>query len=348
VTSVDTFKPLLAKLADGATLSEEDAEVFFAACLRGEASPAQVASAVTAMRMRGETVGEITACARVMRRTAVHLDYPYEVVDTCGTGGDGLHTYNISTAAALVAAGAGLKVAKHGTRALSSRSGSSDVLAALGVNIEAGAEAQRRCLDEANVCFMFAPAHHGAMRHVLPVRADLGFRTIFNLLGPLSNPAGAKRQVLGVAEPRRLEPLARVLGALGAERAWVVHGEGLDEMTTTGVNQVAEWRAPQGKGGEEMGGVRLFNISPEAVGLPRSGLDDLRGGDPAENAQAVRDLLGGKPGAYRDVVALNAAAALLIADKVETLREGVETAFAAIDDGRANGALARLVELSHA
>ena len=342
MSTVDTFKPLLSRLADGGTLSEDDAEVFFAACLRGEASPAQVASAVTAMRMRGETVGEITACARVMRRTAVHLEHPYEVIDTCGTGGDGLHTYNISTAAAIVAAGGGLKVAKHGTRALSSRSGSSDVLAALGVNIEAGADAQRRCLDQAGVCFMFAPAHHGAMRHVMPVRADLGFRTIFNLLGPLSNPAGAKRQVLGVAEPRRLEPLARVLGALGAERAWVVHGEGLDEMTTTGVNHVAEWRA-----GEEMGGVRLFNISPEAVGLPRAGLDDLRGGDPAENAAALRDLLNGRPGAYRDVVCLNAAAAFLVADAVETLREGFERASAAIDDGRALAALDKLVELSN-
>jgi len=342
VTSPDTFKPLLARLADGGTLSEDDAEVFFAACLRGEASPAQVASAVTAMRMRGETLGEITACARVMRRTAVHLDHPYAVIDTCGTGGDGLHTYNISTAAAIVAAGAGLKVAKHGTRALSSRSGSSDVLAALGVNIEADAEAQRRCLDQAGVCFLFAPAHHGAMRHVLPVRADLGFRTIFNLLGPLSNPAGARRQVLGVAEPRRVEQLARVLGALGAERAWVVHGDGMDEMTTTGVNQVAEWR-----GDGEMGGIRLFNISPEAVGLKRSGLDDLRGGDPTENAEALRDLLNGKTGAYRDVVCLNAAAALLVAETVETLREGWETAAAAIDDGRAQGALNALVRLSN-
>ena len=229
------------------------------------------------MRMRGETVGEITACARAMRRSAVMLEHEFEVIDTCGTGGDGLHTFNISTAAAIVAAGGGLKVAKHGTRALSSRSGSSDVLGALGVNIEAGQDLQRRALDEAGICFLYAPAHHGAMRHVMPVRADLGFRTVFNLLGPLSNPAGAKRQVLGVAEPRRLEPLARVLGALGSDRAWVVHGDGLDEMTTTGVNQVAEWRD---------GGIRLFNITPEAVGLPRAGLGDLRGGDPAENAVA--------------------------------------------------------------
>lgn len=342
MSAVDSFKPLLARLADGATLSEEDAEVFFTACLRGEATPAQVASAITAMRMRGETVGEITACARVMRRTAVHLEHPYAVIDTCGTGGDGLHTYNISTAAAIVGAAAGLKVAKHGAKAFSSRSGSSDVLTALGVHIAAEADVQRRCLDEVGVCFLFAPAHHGAMRHVAPVRSELGFRNIFNLLGPLSNPAGARRQVLGVAEPRRLEPLARVLGALGAERAWVVHGEGMDEMTTTGVNQVAEWR-----GDGEMGGIRLFNISPEAVGLKRSGLDDLRGGDPSENAQAIRDLLNGKAGAYRDVVCLNAAAALLVAEKVETLRDGWEAAAAAIDDGRALKTLQGLVALSN-
>ena len=335
---VDVFKPILSKLADGQTMSEEDAEVFFAACLRGEPSPAQIAAAVTAMRMRGETVGEITACARAMRRSAVMLEHDFPVIDTCGTGGDGLHTYNISTAAALVAAGGGLKVAKHGTRALSSRSGSSDVLAALGVNIEAGQAQQKKALEEAGICFLYAPAHHGAMRHVMPVRADLGFRTVFNLLGPLSNPAGAKRQVLGVAEPRRLEPLARVLGALGAERAWVVHGEGLDEMTVTGTNQVAEWRD---------GGIRLFNITPEAVGLPRAGLDALRGGDPAENAQALRDLLKGKPGAYRDVALLNAAAAFLVAEAVETLHEGVELAAAAIDAGRALAALDKLIAITN-
>jgi anthranilate phosphoribosyltransferase len=333
----DVFKPLLSKLADGQTLSEEDAELFFAACLRGEPSPAQIAAAVTAMRLRGETVGEITACARAMRRSAVMLEHDFEVIDTCGTGGDGLHTYNISTAAAIVAAGGGLKVAKHGTRALSSRSGSSDVLAALGVNIEADQTAQKRALAEAGICFLYAPAHHGAMRHVMPVRADLGFRTIFNLLGPLSNPAGAKRQVLGVAEPRRLEPLARVLGALGAERAWVVHGDGMDEMTTTGVNQVAEWRD---------GGIRLFNIAPEAVGLPRAGLDDLRGGDPHENAEALRALLNGERSAYRDVVLLNAAAAFLVAERVETLHEGIERAAWSIDEGRALSALETLIAIT--
>jgi len=335
----DAFKPLLAKLADGATLTEEDATDFFAACLRGEPTPAQIAAAVTAMRLRGETVGEITASARAMRAAAVSLEHPYEVIDTCGTGGDGLQTLNISTAAALVAAGAGAKVAKHGNRAMSSRSGSSDALAALGVNVAASLEQSRRALDEANICFLFAPAHHGAMRHVTPIRQELGFRTIFNLIGPLSNPAGAQRQVLGVYDSRWVEPLARVLGALGSRRAWVVHGQGLDELTTTGSSQVAEWR--------EGGGVRLFNITPEAVGLPRASLADLQGGDPEVNAQAIRDLLGGRQGAYRDVVLLNTAAALLVSDKVETLREGAEMAAAAIDDGRAQTALERLVRASN-
>jgi len=336
---MDLFKPLLAKLANGETLNEADAEIFFSACLRGEPTAAQIAAAVTAMRLRGETVGEITACARAMRRSAVVLEHSFDVVDTCGTGGDGHHTYNISTAAAIVAAGGGLKVAKHGTKAISSKSGSSDVLSALGVNITAPADAQRRALDEAGLCFLYAPAHHGAMRHVMPIRTELGFRTVFNLLGPLSNPAGARRQVLGVAELRRLEPLARVLGALGAERAWVVHGQGLDELTTTGANEVAEWRD---------GGVRLFHIAPEAVGLPRGQLDDLRGGDAAHNAAALRRLLEGESGTYRDVVLLNAAAAFLVADAVETLREGVDRAAASLDTGKAKGALERLIVISMA
>jgi anthranilate phosphoribosyltransferase len=305
--------------------------------LRGEASPAQLAAAVTAMRLRGETVGEITAFARAMRREALTLDHDYEVIDVCGTGGDGAHTLNISTAVGFVVAGAGIKVAKHGTRAISSRSGSADVLTALGVDVAAGAERQLRALDEANICFMFAPAHHGAMRYVMPVREDLGFRTVFNFLGPLSNPAGAQRQVLGVFDIRWVEPLARVLGALGATRAWVVHGGGLDELTTTGASEVAEWRN---------GGVRLFKITPEAVGLPRAAPADLRGGDPADNAAALRALLAGKTGPYRDIVLLNAAAAFLVAERVETLREGVALAAAAIDEGRAAAALDRLVEIT--
>jgi len=334
----DEFKPLLARLADGATLIGEDADAFFSACLRGEPSPAQIAAAVTAMRLRGETVGEITACARALRREAMILDHPYDVVDVCGTGGDSAHTLNISTATAFVAAGGGLKVAKHGARAVSSKSGSSDVLAALGVNIAASPDQERRALDEAGVCFLFAPAHHRAMRHVMPIREELGFRTVFNILGPLCNPAGARRQVMGVYDARWVEPLARVLGALGAVRAWVVHGDGLDELTTTGATQVAEWR-------ENF--VRLFTITPEAVGLPRAALADLRGGEPSHNAQALRDLLAGAGGPYRDIVLLNAAAAFLVAEKAETLREGVELAAGAIDSGAAATALERLIAITN-
>ncbi|TAL35767.1 MAG: anthranilate phosphoribosyltransferase [Phenylobacterium sp.] len=331
------FKPLLMRLADGGTLSEEDAGDFFAACLRGEPTPAQVGAALTAMRMRGETMGEITACARAMRKAAIHIEPPFPTIDVCGTGGDGQHTYNISTAVGFVAAGGGLKVAKHGNRALSSKSGAADVLSELGVAIDAGPERQLKALDEAGICFLFAQAHHGAMRHVSPIRSELGFRTIFNLLGPLTNPAGAQRQVVGVFAERWVAPLAQVLGALGSERAWVVHGGGMDEMTTTGETSVAEYREGQ---------VRLFTVTPEAVGLPRAGLADLTGGTPAENAVALRDLLKGKPGPYRDIVLLNAAAAFLVGDKVETLREGVELAARVVDDGRAQAALDKLVQIA--
>ncbi len=330
----DAFKPLLAKLADGSTLNDADAESFFDACLRGEPTPAQVAAAVTAIRLRGETVGEIAACARAMRKAAVHLEHPYEVIDVCGTGGDGLHTLNISTAVGFVAAGGGLKVAKHGNRAITSKSGTADVLAALGVNLEATLDQQRAALDQAGICFMFAQAHHGAMRHVSPIRQQLGFRTIFNLLGPLSNPAGAKRQIVGVPSPRFVEPIAQALGQLGATRAWSVHGSGLDELTTTGETEVAEWRD---------GYVRLFKITPEAVGLPRAALADITGGAPAHNAQALLALLEGEKGAYRDIVMLNAAAAFLVADTVETLRDGIELAAQVLDQGKAKQALDTLI-----
>ena len=335
----DGFKPLLAKLVDGRILSADEAHAFFAACLRGEPTPAQVAAAVTALRIRGETVEEIAAFATAMREAARTLDHPYDAIDTCGTGGDGQHTFNISTAAALVLAGAGLKVAKHGNRAMSSKSGSSDVLSVLGVNLQAGPEQQRRSLDEAGIAFLFAPAYHGAMRHVGPVRAEIGFRTVFNLLGPLSNPAGARRQVMGVYDPRLLEPLAEVLGRLGATRAWTVHGQGLDELTTTGETEVAEWKD---------GAVRRFTVTPEEAGLPRADLDDLRGGDAGENAVALRALLDGATGAYRDIVLLNAAAALVVADRAADLAEGAAQAAAVIDDGRAAKALADLVEATNA
>ena len=332
------FKPLLAKLVDGRILSADEAHAFFAACLRGEPTPAQVAAAVTALRIRGETVEEIAAFATAMREAARTLDHPYDAIDTCGTGGDGQHTFNISTAAALVLAGAGLKVAKHGNRAMSSKSGSSDVLSVLGVNLQATPDQQRRSLDEAGIAFLFAPAYHGAMRHVGPVRAEIGFRTVFNLLGPLSNPAGAKRQVMGVYDPRLLEPLAEVLGRLGATRAWTVHGQGLDELTTTGETEVAEWKD---------GAVRRFTVTPEDAGLPRASLDALRGGDAEENAAALRALLDGAKGAYRDIVLLNAAAALVVADRAADLAEGAALAAAVIDDGRAAKALADLVEATN-
>lgn len=332
-----SFKPLLAKLVDGRTLTSEEAGDFFAACLRGEPTPAQVAAAVTALRIRGETVDEIAAFAQAMRNAAITLDHPYDVIDTCGTGGDGAHTFNISTAAALVLAGAGLKVAKHGNRAMSSKSGSSDVLGVLGVDLTAGLAQQRRALDEAGIAFLFAPAYHGAMRHVGPVRAEIGFRTVFNLLGPLSNPASAKRQVMGVYDPRLLEPLAEVLGRLGAVRAWTVHGQGLDELTTTGPSEVAEWKN---------GAVRRFTVSPEDAGLPRADIGTLRGGDAETNAAALTALLSGQTGPYRDVVLLNAAAALVVSDKAEDLKAGVALAAAAIDDGRAAQALSDLVRIT--
>lgn len=335
----DAFKPLLAKLADGQTLSDEDAETFFAACLRGEPTPAQVAAALTAIRMRGETVGEMAACARAMRAAAIHLDHPYDVIDVCGTGGDGLHTLNISTAVGFVAAGGGLKVAKHGNRAITSKSGTADVLAALGVNIDATLVQQRQALDEAGICFMFAMTHHGAMKHVSPIRQQLGFRTLFNLLGPLTNPAGAKRQVLGVPSVKFVEPIAKALGQLGAKKAWVVHGSGLDELTTTGETEVAEWAD---------GRLRLFTITPEAVGLPRAALADITGGAPDHNAAALKRLLEGEIGPYRDIACLNAAAAFLVGDKVETLREGVDLARQVIDEGRALQALNRLVAITNA
>ncbi|MFC7379419.1 anthranilate phosphoribosyltransferase [Brevundimonas sp. GCM10030266] len=331
-------KPLLAKLVDGQVLSDAEAHAFFAACLRGEPTPSQVAAAVTALRIRGETVGEIAAFATAMREAALTLDHPWEVIDTCGTGGDGQHTYNISTAAALVLAGAGLKVAKHGNRALSSKSGSSDVLSVLGVNLQATEAQQLRALDRAGIAFLFAPTYHGAMRHVGPVRTEIGFRTVFNLLGPLSNPAQAKRQVMGVYDPRLLEPLAEVLGRLGAIRAWTVHGQGLDELTVTGETEVAEWKD---------GAVRRFTVTPEDAGLSRHDISAIRGGDAEENAAALRALLDGATGAYRDVVLLNAAAALVVADKAADLAEGAVQAAAVIDDGRASKALAALVEATN-
>jgi anthranilate phosphoribosyltransferase len=291
------------------------------------------------MRLRGETIGEIAACARAMRAAGTRLEHEFEVLDTCGTGGDGQHTLNISTAAALVLAGGGVKVAKHGTRAVSSQTGSSDVLSALGVNVEASPEQSRLALAEANICFLFAPAYHGAMRHVLPVRRELGFRTIFNLLGPLSNPAGAKRQVLGVYDVRLVLPMARVLGQLGSEHAWVVHGQGLDELTVTGTSEVAEWKD---------GRARLFTVSCQDAGVAPGALSELAGGDPQTNAKALKAVLDGQPGAYAEAVMLNAAAGFLVAGKAETLSEGVSLARASVSESRAKAALDKLIEITNA
>ncbi len=333
----EDLRPILETLASGQVLTAEQAQSFFAACLRGEPTPAQVAAALTALRVRGETVEEIAACARALRAAACPFDAGGEVVDTCGTGGDGRHTLNISTAAAFIAAGGGLRVAKHGTRALSSRSGSSDVLAALGVTLEPSPERARRALDEAGVCFLYAPAYNPAMRHVTPVRAELGFRTVFNLLGPLANPAGARRQVVGVYDPARVEPLARVLGELGAEHVWVVHGEGLDEITTTGPTEVAEWRT---------GTLRRFTVTPEDAGLPRAEAAALAGGDAADNARALLAVLDGERSAYRDIAVLNAAAAFVVAGRAATLVEGAALAADSLDSGRARRALDTLKRLT--
>src|SRR5271169_5405345 len=269
------LKALLAHVAQGRSLSESEAEAAFDIIMSGDATPSQMGAFLMALRVRGETVDEITGAARIMRAKAVAIDAPPGTIDTCGTGGDGSGSFNISTATALVVAGAGVAVAKHGNRNLSSKSGSADVLAALGVNIDADMSLVRRAIWEAKIGFLMAPRHHGAMRHVGPTRVELGTRTLFNLLGPLSNPAGARRQLLGVFAPEWVRPLAEVLGKLGSERAWVVHGEGMDEITTTGTTVVAELRD---------GKVKSFEVTPEDVGLPRVTRDALRGADPAGNA----------------------------------------------------------------
>ena len=328
----DAFKPLLAKLADGQTLGDEDAEVFFAACLRGEPTPAQVAAAVTAMRLRGETVGEIAACARAMRRAAVHLDHPYEVIDVCGTGGDGLHTLNISTAVGFVAAGGGLKVAKHGNRAITSKSGTADVLTALGVNIDATRAQQRRALDEAGICFLFAQNYHPALKRLGPIRRAIGERTIFNLMGPLANPANVRRQLVGIARPAYVPIYAQALAELGVDRAMIVSGdEGLDELSLDGGNDMAEVK------GNAL--VAMHRLHGSDLDLPSRPVSAIRGGDAAHNAAALRALLQGEQGAYRDAVLLNAAVALVVADAAADLREGMEEAAETIDRGLANALL---------
>ncbi|HJT07508.1 MAG TPA: anthranilate phosphoribosyltransferase [Stellaceae bacterium] len=332
------FKALLGKLAAGQRLSEDESAQAFDRMMSGDATPAQMGAFLMALRLRGETVEEITGAARTMRAKAAHITAPAGAIDTVGTGGDGIGTFNISTAAALVVAGCGVPVAKHGNRAFSSKSGAADVLAALGVNIDAEAPIVERAISEVGIGFLMAPRYHSATRHVAPTRAELGTRTIFNLLGPLSNPAGAKRQLVGVFAPNWVRPVADVLGKLGSERAWVVHGEGLDELTTTGTTLVAELKDGQ---------VSAFEVTPEDAGLPRAKIDDIKGGDPAANAAHMTQLLEGRRGPLRDIVLLNSAAALIVAGRAHDLRQGVDQAADAIDEGKARRVLEKLVAITN-
>ncbi len=333
------LKGLIGKAAIGTPLTRAEAEQAFDIMMSGNATPAQMGGFLMALRVRGETVEEITGAATVMRSKMTTIARPEGAIDICGTGGDNSGTYNISTGSQFVVAACGVPVAKHGNRAASSKSGASDVLEALGVNIEADFALVERALVEAGTCFLMAQRHHSAMRHVGPTRVELGTRTIFNLLGPLSNPAKVRLQLIGVFAPQWLEPLAKVLRDLGHERAWVVHGAGgLDEVSTLGPTQVAEL-----KDGE----VSTFEITPEEAGLPVARLEDLVGGDREHNAAVLRTMLEGEHGAYRDIVLMSSAAALIVAGKCNDLQEGVALAAQAIDSGRALEVLNRLVRISN-
>jgi len=332
------IKEAIATLVAGKSLSIDEAEAAMSEIMNGEVTPAQFGAFVTALRIKGETSEEIAGMAKVMRAKAipVHADGP--VVDTCGTGGDTASTFNISTAAAFVVAGAGLKVAKHGNRAMSSKCGSADVLEALGVKIDLSAGQVESCLKEAGIGFMFAPSFHPAMKYAGPPRREIGIRTVFNILGPLTNPAYAQAQVLGVAESSLTEKMAVVLRLLGCHHALVVHGEdGLDEITITGTTQVCEL---------EGGQIRKYIIGPEDFGFFRASLDDVRGGTPSENAALVRRILAGATGPQREMVLMNAAAAIVAGGKAKTLPEGAKIAAEAIDSGRALQKLDELVKLS--
>ncbi len=336
----DELKGLIAKAATGATLSREEAARGFDTMMSGEATPSQMGALLMALRVRGETVDEITGAVTAMREKMLRVAAPPDAIDVVGTGGDASGSFNISTCAALIVAGAGVAVAKHGNRALSSRSGAADVLAALGVNIELTPQGVTRCIKEAGIGFMFAPAHHPAMKNVGPTRVELGTRTIFNLLGPLSNPAGVKRQMVGVFSRQWIEPLALVLKNLGSESVWVVHGsDGLDEITTAGPTYVAAL---------ENGAVRTFEITPEELGLKRVKPEALRGGSAKENAQALLQVLKGKGGAFHDISILNAAAALMVAARAKDLKGALALAQASIDSGEAANRLQRLVTVSNA
>ena len=334
------LKPFIAKVATGRPLARAEAEAAFDVVMSGAATPAQIGGLLMALRVRGETVDEIAGAVTVMRAKMLTVEAPADAVDVVGTGGDGAGSYNVSTCSAFVVAACGVPVAKHGNRALSSKSGAADVLAALGVRIELPPARISRCIAEAGLGFMFAPAHHAAMKHVGPARVELGTRTLFNLLGPLSNPAGVRRQMVGVFDAAWVEPIANVLKTLGSERAWVVHGaDGLDEISNTGPTRVAELRD---------GTVRTFEVTPEDVGLPRVSIEALKGGDGAANAAALAAVLDGAAGAYRDIVLMNAGATLVVAGRAETLGEGVAQAAQAIDSGGARARLDLLVQVSNA
>jgi anthranilate phosphoribosyltransferase len=337
---MNDLKALIAKVASGAALTREESADAFDRMMSGEATPSQMGGLLMALRVRGETVEEITGAVTTMRAKMLPVEAPKDAVDVVGTGGDASGSYNISTCAAFIVAGAGVPVAKHGNRALSSRSGAADVLGALGVRVDLPPDAISGCINDAGIGFMFAPMHHPAMKNVGPTRVELGTRTIFNLLGPLSNPAGVKKQMVGVFSKHWVEPIAQVLKNLGAERAYVVHGsDGLDEITTSGPTSVAAL---------ENGKVRTFEITPEEVGLPKVKPDVLRGGDADENAAALKSVLEGKKSAYRDVAVFNAAAALVVAGIANDLKGGVALAQKSIDSGEAEGRLDRLIAVSNA
>jgi anthranilate phosphoribosyltransferase len=335
----DDFKALIAKVATGATLSREEAAGAFDRMMSGEATPSQMGGLLMALRVRGETVEEITGAVTTMRAKMLGVKAPADAVDVVGTGGDASGSFNISTCAAFIVAGAGVPVAKHGNRALSSRSGAADVLQALGVKIELNADQVGTCSREAGIGFMFAPAHHPAMKNVGPTRVELGTRTIFNLLGPLSNPARVKRQMVGTFSKQWVEPMAQVLKNLGSESIWVVHGsDGLDEITTAGLTTVAAL---------ENGKIRTFEVGPEDAGLSRAKPEALRGGDAEHNARALLDVLKGKPSPFRDIAILNAAAALIVAGKAKDLKQGAMLAAKSIEAGEAEGRLDRLIAVSN-
>jgi anthranilate phosphoribosyltransferase len=337
---MESFKPLVAKVATGATLTRAEAAAAFDAMLSGEVTPSQMGGFLLALRVRGESVEEITGAVSAMRQKMLRVKAPAEAIDIVGTGGDGSGSLNVSTLASIVTAACGVPVAKHGNRAASSRSGAADTLSALGVKIGLQADGVERCIHEAGIGFMMAPTHHAAMRHVGPTRIELGTRTIFNLLGPLSNPAGVTRQVIGVFSAAWLQPMAEVLRNLGSERVWITHGlDGLDEITTTGPTKVVELKN---------GAIHAFEVTPEEAGLARAEPAALKGGEPHQNAEALISVLDGAAGAYRDIALMAVGAALVVAGKTASLRDGVALGEAAIRSGAARRTLDRLIAVSNA